>query len=520
MSLLTDISPVDLGLPSRFESYRPGQAEAIDFALSSDARVIAASAPTGIGKSLVAATVAVASGLRAVYLTATKSLQSQIHADFGPIGMKDVRGRSNYQCRGWTNPRRTCEEGEDHYCSHARTPACPSAAAVFAAREAKLVSTNYAWWLYARQHQPESTSDVGLLICDEAHRAPDELASFLTVTCPRSEYGSFVRPGQSGLMSQPDGRRWIKWAEERHWEIVDRIKRLRAAKRAGETHDLEMLDRRLSAILRMTSNWVWEATETETRFEPVSVAPYAHILWDDVPRVLLLSATLRPYTLELLGLDPGDSADCEFREFDNGWPAGNAPVYTWPTCRLNHASTEGDYRKLVDRIDEIIESRSDRRGIIHTVSYPRMRIIRKMSRFSRRMFTNETAAEAMAAARRFRESPPPAVLVSPSFASGWDFAYSACEYQICPKVPYPPTVSRVMKERLADSRYRNYLTMMELTQMIGRGRRAADDRCETFLLDSLFPWLITQSRSFAPKRFRAYPAARLPPKPGKLDRKA
>lgn len=518
VSLLESIPPAEFGLPERFLAYRPGQIEAIDHVISAftdGLSVVAVCAPTGLGKSLLAMTIAMLLGVRAVYLTATKGLQTQILGDFSPSGLVDIRGRANYSCRLYKKLRLDCEQGFDRGCSDARTLDCPYFSAYTTACASDLVSTNYAYWLATRAHLPNALGDVGLVVCDEAHEIPELLASYLRITVLRQESREVtVSVGDSGLMSDASGARWKQWAEERRQSLA---RGLVAFGDQAEKRESEQEIRRLGRISAMDSNWTWEAQDDEVSFDPIRVAPYASSLWSGVPRILLLSATLRPYSLGLLGLDPGA---CAFAEFDNGWPPQYAPVYHIPTCRLNYASTDDDYRKMTDAIDGIIESRLDRKGIIHTVSYDRMKRIMALSRWSHVMLANDRGSGAVELARRFRRSDPPAVLISPSFSSGWDFPYRQCEYQILPKTPYPPAQSRVMRERLADPHYRSALAMMETVQAIGRARRYSDDRSETFLLDNCFPWLAREARSSAPRRFRIYSIAHPPPPPPRAPDKS
>jgi Rad3-related DNA helicase len=536
MSLLLDISPADFGLPERFDSFRPTQAEAIDFVTSSNRTFVAESAPTGIGKSLIGVTAAKTIANRAVYLTATKALQEQILSDFGPIGCVDVRGRANYPCRGYTNKfakNTNCEEGSKKGCTLQHGGTCPYNAAVERAEKSQLITTNYAYWLNARRSSStaleptasefDRAKPIDLLVCDEAHNAGEEICRFLQVTLPYTEWSIQFdyAAGESGLMSERTGSAWAKWAGSRVAECRDELESLRveygtlvAARNADpRVSYLEALLPKLKAINAMSDNWVWEIQGELACFDVIWPGRVSHHLWAGVPKVLLLSATLRPYSLNLLGIP---KTEYEYREFENGWPKNHGLVYYIPTVRVNYKSTDLDYQKLVARMDEIIAARLDRKGIIHTVSYGRMRKLIAMSKYSKHMYFNENSGESTVIARRFRDAKPPAILISPSFSTGWDFSYKQCEYQIIPKVPFPYAESRVMKERNKDDNYRVYCAILEVTQMIGRGRRAPDDRCETFIIDNNFPMVLAKGKTYVPKDFRVHTVTNVPNKPKKL----
>jgi Rad3-related DNA helicase len=529
MSLLLDIAPADLGLPSKFIRFRETQAEALDFILASSSRWTGGNLPTGTGKGLLGVSVAKVQDAKAVYLTSTKALQEQMMAEFGSIGMTDIRGRANYPCRVYTTKRGdpvSCEEGARQGCKFLNTLGCPYGAAYEEAKKAQLVSTNYAYWLHARANNKKALEVTGecpepveLLICDEAHNAMEELSGFLAIRLSNGEYEAMGKVEGDGLMDEESGQMWKRWAEDRCEEIRPELEALLMYPRdtlsyieRSRLEELEALKRKLDRIAVMDNGWTWEASEDGVAFDCIWPGNYAGYLWSGVSKVLLMSATLYPYTMKLLGLDKGEF---EFQTFSNGWPPQRAPVYYLPTVKLNYKSTDDNYRTLVNRIDEIIDARSDRKGIIHTVSYGRMRKLMEFSRHTRIMFWNDTANDSYRVAERFRQARPPAVLVSPSFGTGWDFAYDSCEYQIVPKTPYPFAESRVMRERVNDSDYRSYCALLDLEQMIGRSRRAPDDRCETFVLDKTLPLLLSKARRFGCK-LKIHSILALPKRPEKL----
>jgi Rad3-related DNA helicase len=525
MSLLLDISPPDLGLPPKFTSFRSAQADAIDFILSASEGWIAAHAPTGVGKSLVGVTVAKVLDLRAAYLTSTKALQNQVAVDFK---LGQVKGRANYTCRSYTD----CAEGSQRGCSRYDTTGCPYSAAYFKACDSGLIPTNYSFWMYVRRSSAGSGlcklggKPIELLICDEAHHIFQELASFMAVRLPESEYDDALKllpQSKDGLMSEPSGSQWRIWAAIRVTAVNAEMRELKekfgtaAEARAKSNYaDLERLIMQLKSIQSFDQNWTWEFSDTAPRsvsFDPIWPGQYAHLLWSGVPQVLLLSATLCKYTLQLLGLPKNQYA---YREFKNGWPPNHALNWYVPTARMTYKSTEEDHRKMALRIDEIIAGRLDRKGIIHTVSYQRMRQIMAASKYRKYMVNNENSRDSTKVAAAFKAAKAPCILVSPSFSTGWDFPFSECEYQILPKVPFPYAESRVMKERNKDERYRIYCAILEIIQMIGRGRRAEFDRCETFILDNNFPRVMAKGKEFAPQGFQVHRSLGVPKAPAKL----
>ena len=79
-----------------FPEWRPGQLETVEAVMQSRRRFQLVTAPTGSGKSLIAAAIAGPEPAAGVILTATKQLQDQYQADFP--GFAELRGISNYPC--------------------------------------------------------------------------------------------------------------------------------------------------------------------------------------------------------------------------------------------------------------------------------------------------------------------------------------------------------------------------------------------------------------------------------------
>ena len=506
--MFDSLTPADLGLPSKFTAFRPSQRAGLDWALyECGQRFTAVSMPTGSGKSLYALALAQALGVKAVYLTATKGLQEQVLKDAAEIGMVDVRGRANYRCSEMKSLN--CEHGLREGCTLAQDTRCPAKKAVKTGEESQLVVTNYSWLLHSK-----GMLGTGLLICDEVHALPELLADYMAVVLPANVMDS------SGLMDEPQGDKWKAWAADEYARDKARQKKIEAAYKlaslARQDADWQEIDERLqeyAKVARMDSNWVWETSKGKVYFTPIWPGRYASALWQSVPRILLISATLRPYTLALLGLG---RESYDFKEWPSVFPPQRSPVYHLPTVKLSWKSSDADYEKIVEAVDGILAQRPDRRGIIHTVSYSRAKLVLSHSRYARRMVWNDTGSSSSAAVERFRSGPPDTVLVSPSFGTGHDFAGDQCEFQIILKIPFPDTSSRVMKERCKDGAYRFYTAAQTLVQMAGRAMRSADDRSETFILDSAYTWLASQGRKYFPSWWRCHPIQKIPQAPPKI----
>jgi Rad3-related DNA helicase len=271
---------------------------------------------------------------------------------------------------------------------------------------------------------------------------------------------------------------------------------------------LRAVQSKLVALAGMKGRWivddlkVWSRGQTRVigvRFDPVWPAPYAEgVLFRGIPKVLLVSATIRPKTPELLGIR---GKDFKFIEFGSSFPVVRRPIYFLPTARLSSKSSPADFTKIVKKADEIIKARLDRNGLIHTVSYQRQLDFDSQTAYRDILFvpkSKTTKADLVS----FKMADPPALFASPAIDTGYDFPMTDAEYQIILKVPFPDTRSEVMKARLQEDReYGNYLVAQTLVQMAGRIVRSAEDRGETFILDSHAGWFVWGNKHLFPKYF-------------------
>jgi len=528
-------SPRDLGF-SQFPKWRDGQWAAVQAAIDSDTRFTGLVLPTGSGKSLIAMSWAALLGGRTVYVTSTKGLQEQLVRDYEDSGIQDIRGRASYLCdaltpggalsefaeQGLDRPSPTGERlatraprGHDAGCDKGpcyagvkcvlRADGCGYFDALRAAQTATFVVTNYAYWLRSGQYG-EGLGPVDSLILDEAHAAPDELANALefTITAADREAVQALPPpeGAGGNLGA-----WADWASG-----LIRRARQQAVGCPRTAQDAHRVLRVKSALLKLESlvraalagpdSWIIDSVETRsgrgTRFSPIIVAPYLETLAQGVKNVLFLSATLSDKTAALLGIPRKEWTKVEG---PSTFPIERRPVIYIPTIRVDHRATEADLALWVGRIDQIIGQRLDRKGIVHTVSYARQQYLAKYSRHAQH-FCCPSSQTTRADVARFKLARPPAILVSPSVVTGWDFPYSECRYQILAKTPFPDTRNPVMKARCAqDDQYQGYLAMMAIVQAVGRGMRAADDWCEVFLVDSHWEWVRRKYKHHVPAWF-------------------
>jgi len=545
---LIGITPPMLSLPDAFPEFREVQREAVEWTVGEldKVRVAGVCLPTGAGKSLYAMALARVMGDTAV-LTGTKGLQTQYISDFEQSGLIQIKGKDNYKCAGvpsgtgagWTS----CKYGELEGCKLVGDLGCTYESARYEGRNASILLTNYAYWVRANkfgQHvvrlaekDPKTGEAVivnpfQLLICDEGHHGMEHLASALRIGIGEQQVGlAGLDKGELDRGREWGIGEWRAWAgrnakavESTYREATVKLKKGKGeGKVEGDKLGLvrekvRALDRLVEALDAMQQmedgDWVVESRGSKEgklwTFDCVWPAKWAErYLWAGVPKVVVMSATLHPISLNLLGVRKEDRA---YRAWGQVFPAKNTPVMHVQTVQMNRHVKPDGLKKWVERADEIIWDRmvqGNRKGIFHTVSYDRQRFFMEQSKVVKErpeLFYANTAdgesGRAQDVYEHYLRAKRGVALVSPSFGTGWNFPGDACRWQIIGKVPFPDSRGKVMKARVErEPRYLNNCAMLELRQAVGRGTRSEEDWCEVLVIDDSIGWFMWRNEGLA-----------------------
>lgn len=510
-------SPSDVGLPPKFDKWRSGQVDAISKMMESTKRVVAISAPTGFGKSPTYIGYALMTGQPTCIVTNSRGLQDQLMRDFACIGLVDIRGRSNYQCA--SREDYSCQEGYATRCPYKGTVGCPASQAEMRAATSNLVVTNYDKWIASRRFGT-GLSHFTQVIFDEGHDAPDAVAKAMQVTLSDHDItGTLKLDYPRGVDVFSCWKVWSSFAREVTEDLIREQKyklSTTSSPRAAWVKELFHLSNLLRKLCILSTarpeDWVVdEIAGTGFQFDPVRPARYAEsTLLLQTPRIVIVSATLRPKTMYMLGIG---KINHDFFEFESDFDPKRCPIYWVPTQRVDARTP--DMSQLWHRLDQIIARRQDRKGIIHTISYARQQDVLNRSRFASRMYTNSKGISATSMVEIFKVSTPGTILVSPSVATGYDFPGKQCEYQFLAKIPFADGRSKINKARNEDDKeYGAYQAMQTMVQSFGRGMRSKDDQCEGFICDDHMAWFIPRFRHLAPNSFyRLYRKVDVLPQP-------
>lgn len=536
LTFLDGYTPHDLGLGEEYAAYRnhpetddPVQLEVIEFAAYCEKRVAAAAAPVGIGKMLIAMSVAKLTGLRTAIVAPYKGLQDQYRDKLGRH-LTDIRGRQNYDCMDYQHL--SCKGGASMGCRYTKGKGCSYEMQKDAAKNADVIVTNYDFWLNVNDHAGgiqrtgddalyEGKNPIELLILDEGDEAAEKVADYLAVKVDEGEVKRWCDPRD--LSDDVMGwQNWIKGmgiVEELDAEIrtagmeLAFLGRGATKKQVDDLHRLERLKQKFERIKDAADDWVCEAkigTRYGRQWNFDVVAPGRYVeqyLFCGIPKIVIMSGTLTTKDLVQLWIK---RTDYEYRQWGRIFPADKQPIYKCPpkkvnaegktvSIRIDKKTSAEDLRVWMVWNDEFIGERLDRKGLIITSSYEWQRYFLDHSQWAEYMESNTGNPEdatAMEVAERFFEADAPRILVGPSFGRGWDFLYEKCEYVLIPKCPFIPMYGKVVKARMErDPTYCDLITAKKIQQWDGRGKRAPDDRCETVLTDGHFDYFLYKAKN-------------------------
>lgn len=553
--LLATLTPADLDLPPKFSEFRRTQIEGVDFALGrgpygaqTRKRFCAMAHPTGSGKSLTSMALGKIVESKFVILTATRALEDQLSAEFGPCGLVNVRGRSNYACRdpeltnldAETGERKcglNCEEGYERGCRYGDSPRCTYKAQVEAACDADAVVTNYQYWMNVRgrnRHALEREENpIRLLIADEAHLCSGEAARHISAWLPHRyayEHGGELFRGlidrAKGELSGRVNAEWVNVLLVVLRSIRDEMGRLEfdhggeygAFRGSRRYRGLKKIAEDLEKVVTYgpDGNWLWLqsqslARQTGVRFECIWPGRYMErYVWTGVPKVVMLSATLRPKALTIAGLGEGDYA---FREWPRQFPAENNPVVWLKTGGMGRKASNDELRESILTADRLYDEWAPKTNIlVQTASYKRAEWLASQSRWGRYMLLNKTG-EAGEMARKFQESEPPCLLVSPSYTTGWDLPPKQGRWGLIHvlKLPFPDRSDPVVRARAeSDQTWYSYETAQALQQGSGRFCRKPEDKAMVVITDDAVDRFRKYARNFFSAWWSVGDAARIP----------
>jgi Rad3-related DNA helicase len=497
-----------------FEKPRLGQLQIIEDiveAIENGYKYIILEAGTGTGKSVIGATLAKMYESSYI-LTMTKQLQSQYKQDFDfPL----VKGRGNFFCLQ-DNLDSTCDIGtckttpssSKFFCQYGvgKNPTLGSTEAfedsyggsVFYNSDAHchyweqktnsikspITLMNYDYAIlelnYVKHFSPRS-----LMILDEAHNIEDKLMRTMEVNLYNKRLEKDISKSIAPeTLKQGELKDWILEIEAIYeaYKDID-IKELSKNKADRIVSTISKLKQLKENLEKEPSNWVIDSSDYGVSFKPLRVHHYAKdYLFKHADVCLFLSATILSHKMfsKWLGLNPNEVYHIKV---DSPFEVKHRPVELKLAGKMSANRIKQTAPKTIPILKEILDKHKDDKGLIHTHSYKCQQYINKNLLNSRLISHGSMNRETVL--NHFEEDENPLVLVSPSMSEGVDLPYDKCRFQVIYKVPFPYLGDKqVNMRRKKDQRWYAYKTVMTLMQAYGRGMRAEDDSCYTYILDS------------------------------------
>ncbi len=506
------LTPKDLELPEKFTSFRPGQLEIATKIAVSKKYAYLLDAPTGVGKSLIAAAVQKLLGKQVVYVCTTKQLQDQLLKDF-PYA-RTLKGRNNYPCAKYPKmfPRVSaaeCTKTPAHPC--AQEGECAYMIAKRAALSSPLAVLNTAYFL-TEANYVEGFSGLDFLVIDEFDTVEDLLMGFIEVLITQRQLDQLeLEPPKFKTKFES----WIEWSKQAIGILEPRLINLRRElESVWATTDFALMKEeknlaRLVGKLRffvkeVDANWVWFPGEDSWSFKPVWIAKYAHnSLWKHTKRVLGMSATIldRFQISRNTGLE---FENVEYKQLDSPFPKENRPVRFEPCANVINKEMDVALPVLTETIKRLLEKHSDEKILLHTVSYRVAKYLRE-NLHSDRIMTHDLKTRTQVL-ENFKNTARPMVLLSPSMDRGVDLPDEQCRVVIIAKVPYPdlgdPQISKRVYASRDGSRWYAHKAVSKIIQMSGRAVRSETDYAVTYILDEQFKRVYNDNKMMFPAWFK------------------
>ena len=531
--------------------------EQIQEKIDTGVKVILLSAPTGIGKSLIAASVADYFGSSFV-VTASKHLQDQYTKDMP--WFKPNKGMPNFACHKmmekhgidltetdfavqnkWTCDMGPCsvtvEENQEKVqkvCKYKPKLAEVAEGKIkqddclyYLQKYQSLISShsiwNYASYFQMMKYQKEKYAEYlnkKVAIFDEAHRIEDQIIQFVGIdiyernlTECKIDVENYDLENIDDVMKLSDGlsesyARQISnleessaFAQNPDYEVVQTLEN--KYKKYAEARS-EIYSNKQNFILNKP--YFDEGGKFRSlSVKPLDISKYVSTFFDH-PVQIFMSATIDKESFcENTGFDSGvvEIVDTQVSPF----PIENRKVEFTDVKRLSYNSTRDDELLVIKKIDEIMTKYYDKKGLVLTSSKSRcFQILENLSEENKKRIrichsfnadgkTQDQVVQEHADSKN-------GVLLSSSLWEGVDLKEDLSRFQIIAKAPYP-----MLSETRTKIKMQKYplwykaQAIMKLLQGFGRSIRDYGDWADTYVLDSAAHELLLMNRKMVPHAY-------------------
>jgi ATP-dependent DNA helicase DinG len=527
----------------------------IEEKLNSGYKKIILCAPTGVGKSLVGATISKYFD-SSFTVTASKHLQDQYIKDISFL--KPVKGKQNFSClklmesEKVENSRRamrwglTCDKGQCQervnkngkeiidVCKFKPTikqveenTQDSQSCHYYLQKYDALVSKHSLWNYHAffqimkfNKKLFEDYLDRKVSVFDEAHKIEDQIIQFVGFDIFAGQVDECNLNSEKYNFTDLDSM--IKLTDDISYSYAKKIKDIKESAAFQNNPDYELIsklerryDRAAQAKIDIVSdkdNFIVNdpIRDLNGNFRTISVKPidvskFANTFFETEYQIFM-SATIDQHSFcENMGFEKDDIAFVDTPK--SPFSINNRNVDLLNIKRLSYRSTEEDELEVIKTIDRILDKHSSDRGLILTSSIPRcQKIIRYLSPKNTKRIRichsknkdGKTQDEVISE----HASDPTGVLLSSSLWEGVDLKDNLSRFQIIAKVPYPNYKEKRTKAKM--DKFPLWYTSQTLTKLLqgfGRSIRSEDDWAKTYVLDTAANNVFFKAQQMIPKAY-------------------
>ncbi len=523
--------------------------------LKSGYKKIILCAPTGVGKSLVGATVS--SYFDSSFtVTASKHLQDQYIKDI-PF-LKPVKGKQNFPClklmdsEKVENDRRamrwglTCDKGvcQERVSKNGKEviEVCKfkptikqvedktqdSQSCHYYLQKYDALTSNHSLWNYHafftimkfNKKLFEDYLDRKVTVFDEAHKIEDQIIQFVGFDIFSGQVDECNLNSEKYDFTDLDSV--IKLTDDMAYSYAKKIKDIKESSAFQKDPDYELisgLERRYNRsaqakidIMTDKENFVvndpvkdFNGNFRTISIRPIDVSKFANEFFETEYQ-LFMSATIDKSSFcENMGLNKDDVAFVDTEK--SPFAIENRTIDLLNIRRLSYGSTKEDELEVIKTIDRILDEHSGERGLILTSSIPRcQKILQNLSpkNASRIRICHSKNKDGKSQDDVITEhaSDPTGVLLSSSLWEGVDLKDDLSRFQIIAKVPYPNYTEKRTRAKM--NKFPLWYTAQTLTKILqgfGRSIRSDDDWAKTYVLDTAVNNVLFKGQQMIPKAY-------------------
>lgn len=512
---------------------RPLQVDILERVMSAfetGVRFVVIEAPPGVGKTLVATTLARQFG-DAWICTVTKQLQNQIIQEFEEIGARELRGRGSYVCKRLIDATYgTPEMGDAHSCEAGaerfrkdpcRAGECPYRLAKAEALKSPMAICNYMSFLYnvgvgkfsiaaGLTPLPDEEEEAAqwvrpLLVCDEAHRLESVLLDHTAVTINAGRLPIKLDLPFPATGNAPACFAWLElFLEDATAEMErDELDEHLTAKARKELRGL-MSRAQFAVDHRDAEEWIAEPTEDGKPgfvLKPLTVKSFAERVFKYGDKVVLMSATIldAQKVTAALGINP---IDYVFVRTDCPFPVENRQVIC-SGLNMNKVHRDRSWPQMTHQVGLILEHHEKDKGLVLTSSNEMADyLMAQLPPRAKNRLLVARGADRMEKYQRHVDARYPSVLIAPGFWEGADLKNDLSRFQILPAIPRAQWAGQVAARAGIDPDWYRLIAFQQLIQGLGRSVRNDKDYATSYVFDADLKREAQRADSLLPQWFR------------------